>query len=420
MTRTNDRRGLGSIFRRGRIWWVQVYHRNKRYRESSHSTERGDALRLLKKRLAEAGKGGSPGVAGDRLGFEDLATILIDDYEANERRNTSNVVRYLDHVRNVFGRHRAVDITTDKLSAYIKHRRKEGASPSTIRSEFAALRRAMNLAVRAGRLQHRPVFPTIEVKNTRTGFFEEAEFQAVMNCLPDYLKPLVEFLYLTGWRRGEVTSLPWRQVDLGAGIVRLEPHTTKNDEGRIFPTAALPPLARLLAEQRRRTDAVERERGVIVPWVFHRNGRRIHAFRKAWKLACASGGVENRLVHDFRRTAVRNLERAGVPRSVAMKLTGHKTEAVAVRHRLRGGPLRRCEQIGQAPRASGTPRCACCDRCQQLGTMEVEPPQKAPRLKSDVFPGELAPELEPLGVVVDPAAGYARDACGLVRGDEVR
>jgi len=66
--------------------------------------------------------------------------------------------------------------------------------------------------------------------------------------------------------------------------------------------------------------------------VFHRNGRPIKDYRGSWKKSCEKAQVPGRIPHDFRRTAVRNLERAGVPRSVAMQLTGHKTESVYRRY----------------------------------------------------------------------------------------
>jgi len=85
----------------------------------------------------------------------------------------------------------------------------------------------------------------------------------------------------------------------------------------------------LLEEQRKVVKAIEREHSWVISWVFvHADGRRIKDFRGAWAKACNAASVQGRLVHDFRRTAVRNLERAGVPRSAAMKLIDHKTEAV--------------------------------------------------------------------------------------------
>ena len=94
----------------------------------------------------------------------------------------------------------------------------------------------------------------------------------------------------------------------------------------------VPPLADSLREQRERTSAIEREQSCIIVPVFHRNGKPILSYVRAWKAACKAAGLTGRLVHDLRRTAVRNLERAGVSRSVAMKLTGHKTEAVYRRY----------------------------------------------------------------------------------------
>ena len=154
----------------------------------------------------------------------------------------------------------------------------------------------------------------------------------MLDEFPPDVRALVEFLHLTGWRLGEAKPLTWRQVDFGAGTVRLEPGTTKNDEGRTFPFGALPRLAELLRSQREHTSALEREQERLIPWVFHRNGKPIRSFHDAWRRACRRAGVPGRLIHDLRRTAVRNFERAGVPRSVAMKLSGHKTESIYRRY----------------------------------------------------------------------------------------
>lgn len=329
---SGGRHGLGTIYRRGRIWWIKTYFRGQPHYESSRSANRADAVRLLKTRLADVGKGQPPGGRAERVTLEELATILRNDYAVNERKSVERMEGSLAHLREILGNAtRAVDITTDRIDSYIRQRREQGAAASTIRNELAALKRAMNLAVRAGRLPSRPVFPTLEVRNTRSGFFERHEFEAVCKELPDYARPIARFLYLTGWRRNEVLPLRWSQVDFGAGIIRLEPGTTKNEEGRSFPFAALPALAGLMREQRVHTDGVEKATAQRISTVFHRNGRPLKGFRTSWKRACALAGVD-RIPHDFRRTAVRNLERAGVPRSVAMKLTGHKTESVYRRY----------------------------------------------------------------------------------------
>lgn len=136
----------------------------------------------------------------------------------------------------------------------------------------------------------------------------------------------MRFAFATGWRTAsEVLPLEWRHVDWRGRCVRLDAHTTKNDEGRVLPFTA--DIETFLTEQLaiyRRLAAND----TICPFVFHRNGERIVNFRAAWKNACRAAGCPGALVHDMRRSAVRTFERAGVPRSVAMSIVAHKTESI--------------------------------------------------------------------------------------------
>ena len=117
-------------------------------------------------------------------------------------------------------------------------------------------------------------------------------------------------------------------VDWGG---RLRPAGRAHDEerrGRSFPFTA--DIETLLKDQSPNTTAQEDEQ--ICPFVFHRNGERISDFRAAWKNACKAAGCPGGLMHDLRRSAVRTFERAGVPRSVAMSIVGHKTESIYRRY----------------------------------------------------------------------------------------
>ncbi len=112
-------RGFGNVYRRkrSRLWWIQYSFRGIVYRESSGSTSRMDAVKLLPKRLEEMGRGRLIGPDAERTTFEDLAQMLLDDYRINERKSLKRVQISLKHLREFFGRSRALEITPDRVAA---------------------------------------------------------------------------------------------------------------------------------------------------------------------------------------------------------------------------------------------------------------------------------------------------------------
>jgi integrase len=334
-------RGLGFVYqpayvdkrtgegRTASTWWLQYSVRGKRYRESSGSTNRADAVKLLKRRIGEAVEGRPIGHDIEKTTFEDLAQILLDDYKANGRQSTRRAKSATQNLRRFLADSRAIDITEDRLNAYIVFRQEEKAANATINRELAALKRAFRLAGR--KVGQMPRFRMLRENNARKGFFEAEQFKAVLQHLPEHLKPVFEVAYITGWRvPSEVLTRKWQHVDLAANCLRLEPGESKNTEGRMFPLT--PELRNVLLQQLEKTRQLERAKECVIPWVFHRNGKPIKDYYGAWDEACRLAGLPDRIAHDLRRTAVRNLERAGVPRSASMKMTGHKTESVYRRY----------------------------------------------------------------------------------------
>ncbi len=330
---------MGSIFQRGKVYWIKYYRNGLALRESSSSKKRGDAERLLKAREGAIATGRPILPRADKILFDELAQDYVSDYRVNSKRSLRDAERNVRHLAEMFTGRRAAHITTADVRTYIERRQRAGVSNATINRELAGLRRMFNLAIQAEKLQRKPHIPHLAEDNVRTGFFSDVDFLALHEALPEHIRPVATFAYTYGWRKAELLGLTWGQVDFTAKTVRLRPGTTKNLRGRTIAMTA--DIHRLLWAQW--TAAQQYVRGLSpdatgpdvarrVPWVFHHDGKPIKDFRRTWATACTRAGLPGRLFHDLRRSAVRNMVRAGVPERICMAITGHRTRSIFDRY----------------------------------------------------------------------------------------
>jgi len=227
---------------------------------------------------------------------------------------------------------KVTSIDTPRIQGYIQDRIDEGATNVTINRELAALKRMLIMGARQTppKVNRVPHIPILKENNTRKGFFEHGDYLSLKDTLPDYLKGFVAFGYKTGWRVSEIRNLTWNQVDRDQGIVRIEPWEAKNDEGRtVYLDEELKEVFTCQWESRKKGKN-------LIPYVFpNRDGNdKVKRFNKAWNKACQDAGIGKKLFHDCRRTAIRNMVRAGIPERVAMMVSGHKTRSVFDRYNI--------------------------------------------------------------------------------------
>jgi integrase len=311
-------RGTGGVFLRGKTWYIHYSVQGILHKESAKTRVKSEAVALLKRRTGEASRGEIA------MGNPDMSLLLdgvLEDYESRQLKSAGDVANRIARLKERWGSVKAKHFTASQVQMHIQERRSAEIAPATVNRELAILRRAFTLARESGQVATAPKIKALPENNARQGFFSDAEFSRLRGHLPQWMRTLATFAYFTGCRLGELRGMQWGQVDLSERVVKLG--KTKNGHPRTVPLSR--ELHAMLTVDRAAAQTSH---------VFEHDGEPVGKFDiyEPWAEACAAASLEGRLFHDFRRTGVRNMTRAGVPRHIAMAISGHKTDSMFRRY----------------------------------------------------------------------------------------
>src|SRR5262249_46740868 len=293
---------------------------------SADTDDVAKARKLRKHRLKQVERPGFIGPKEEKWTLSDMKEKIRLDYERKGNRSFEDVENAFKHLEDGFRFYRIVDITADKnkIEDYGDRRLKAGAARASVNYELACLRRGFKLMFEAGMISTVPVIKLYAVDNVRQGFIDVADFNALLEKVDGSdARDIIEFLYHAGWRSIEAKVFQWTWID--GNMIRVPKEIAKNKKDRSFPI-----IGTLIDILERR----QKVRRLDSPYVFHRNGKPIRSFRKAFKVAAKEVGHECLLPHDMRRSAIRNFRKAGLSESDGMKLSGHRTRSVYDRYNI--------------------------------------------------------------------------------------
>ena len=325
-------RGSGRVYLRGRTWWIAYFDNGRECRESSRSRDRKEAARLLRQRLGEVATGTVRRPVPKRtrsraLTMHDLFDLTEQHYQLNRCTSRTNM-SYLNRLRRRFGGHAVQACTGLAIRHYMTARQRSGRTAETINREMDVLRAAFRQGIQHDLVQRMPYIKRLPSLGVRNEFFSREEIDVLLPWLPEHLRDVVLFAFLTGWRKGEIVGLQWRNVNRAGAVIRLDPSQNKNRTVRVLTLQG-----QLTALIERRWQA--RKAGqTLADRVFHRSGRELRDFRDAWLTACRRAGLGHRMFHSLRRSAARNMSLQGVPEKVIMSIMGHKTRVMFDRYNI--------------------------------------------------------------------------------------
>lgn len=307
-----------------RFYYIAPMINGAQVPQSSGTTDYAAALQKLRELEGNIASGQVQNSKCDRGSFGELLEDVKVDYLIKKRRSYKNLERQVrKHLVPKLGHIRAKHVTSSVIGRYILDRQEEGAENSSINQELRTIKRAMRLAGIAGKISRVPHVEMLPTEDSDAAFYSPEQLQTVLRHCHALAGSILQFAYITGWRITSILKLEWRNVDLKTGFVWLNATETKNRKAVRWPLMA--GLGEIIDERRRLTDLDERRLERIIPFVFHRSGKRVKSIRRAWELARIAAGLPGYVIHDFRGTATVNLLEAGVDITKVMSMVGFKT-----------------------------------------------------------------------------------------------
>jgi integrase len=233
-------RGDGRIYKRkgSSRYWIQYSVRRRQYREPGGKTP-AEAKGKLRQRLREAGSERFTGPAAERVTVDQLADALLVLMKNQGHASVDKIRCHPKPVRAFFAGRPAIDVTTAALERYQRERLDAEKAPATVNREVHALRWAFNVAARQTPplfpKHFVPYFPSLPVDNGRSGFFERAEIEALLqHVVDDGIRDFIAWAFRAGMRKGEIARLTWDMLDRSGTpwVLRISAAITKNRTGR--------------------------------------------------------------------------------------------------------------------------------------------------------------------------------------------
>ena len=396
----NRTRGEGSIYQRegSRLWWMAYYGKEGHFRKSTGTENKTEALAKLANEIARLRAGQSAPANQEKLTVADLVAHVFSEYQREKRKTEDDLEhRWRLHLEPFFGNVPILGVNQALVRKYQDLRISEGAQNGTVNRETDVIRHAFNLSFKEERITRVPPFPKkLPEAKPRQGFVKDDDYvrlSAACKARSPHLHAFFETAAQLATRKDELLKLKVKDIDFSADEVWF--WDTKNGEPR-----GVPIMSETVRELLRGMCAEKTGDKLVFTYP---DGSPLYDLRSEWESVCVSigqgrwvcrrcggswdtsctacgaskrrdRGYDGLLIHDLRRTGVKNLRRNGVPEETAMKISGHKTASVFKRYNIQSGTdLRRAAQLMDSWRSNLAPICTVVVQSEENTVSETEP-----------------------------------------------